>query len=69
VTLDREWIRRYREDAMADLERRANWAANGRTLTPSQQQHRLMLDPRDGAIVNLADALLDLLDEAKGEDA
>ena len=56
--MDAERVRRYRDEAAEDLERRAQ---AGRLL-PSQQHLKALLDPRDGRIIGLADALLDLLE-------
>lgn len=59
--MDAETVRRYRDEASEYLERRAQ---AGRQ-TPSQQHLKALLDPRDGRIVGLADALLDLLERAE----
>lgn len=56
MTLDRETVERYRTEASEDLERRA---ANTTGATPSLRAQKMLLDPKDGRIVALADTILD----------
>lgn len=57
--MDAERVRRYRDEAAENMERRAQSGPQ----TPAQQHIKALLDEREGRIIGLADALLDVLDQ------